>query len=241
MSILPTMNKFILFLSMLQLLGCAEQPVQTTDQVLNMGGHDIAIVKLDQDRYRIGQILVDKAERHFEITGKFIRKDPPIEFLAVAKGGSRGYESLLELDVNVYEFNLACILIGLDTHKGIPPQKHFDPTKINGDAVEIWLSWTVDGKSHRHEASELFQFHTQRLAQGEWVYTGSFFTRDGSYMAEQGGGTLVGIVHDPASIIEHRTGFGGGSYSELKLDPELIPPENTEVKVSFDYSDTLNQ
>lgn len=229
------MKKSILALLILQLLGCAEQPVQTTEQIVNMGGHNIPIVKLDHDRYKIGNILLDKAERHFEIPGKFLRKDPPIEFLAVAKDGSRGYESLLELNANVYEFNLACILIGLEANKGNPPKMHFDPTPVDGDAVEIWLSWNANGQTHNHEASELFQFNNQKLTKGEWVYSGSSFLQDGRYMPEQGGGTLVGIIHDPASIIEHRTGFGRQSYSELKLDPKLTPPENTAVTVKFDY------
>ena len=224
------------------LLGCVNQSVRTHEQVVNMGDKAVSMVKLDDNRFKIGNILVDKRERYFEVTGKFIRTEPPIEFLAVAQGGDRGYESLLELNVNVYEFNLACILIGLDAHKGTPPSMHFDPKPVEGDAVEISLSWETNGKAYQYDASDFFQFDDKKLTPGEWVYTGSRFLPEGKYLPEVSGGTLIGFVHDPGSIIEHRYGFGDGSYSRLTLNPALIPPENTPLKVHFNYAgNTLDQ
>jgi len=229
------MKKWLMMLLLAQLTGCAEQPTQPVEEVVTQSGQKISIVKLDDNRFKIGNIVLDKTARSFEVPGKFLRTEPPIEFLAVAKKGQRGYESLLEFDINVYEFNLACILIGLDTHKGLPPKAHFDPTPIVGDAVEISLQWQVNGKQYEHLASDFFLVNNQKLKSGDWVYTGSTFLPNGGYLADIAGGTLVGFVHDPASIIEHGLGFGPQSYGGLKLNQALIPTVDTPLKAIFKY------
>jgi len=229
------MKKWLMMMLLAQLIGCAEQPAQPVEEVVTQSGQKISIVKLGDNRFKIGNIVLDKTARSFEVPGKFLRTEPPIEFLAVAKNGQRGYESLLEFDVNVYEFNLACILIGLDTHKGLPPKAHFDPTPVVGDAVEIDLHWEVNGKKYEHLASDFFLVNNQKLKSGNWVYTGSTFLPKGGYLAEVAGGTLVGFVHDPASIIEHGQGFGPQSYGQLKLNKALIPAVNTPIKATFKY------
>jgi len=195
------------------------------------------IERIDQNNYKIGKILINKTARKFTVPAVFLRKSPPLEFLAVAKGGDRGYESLLEVDASVYEFNLACILVGLDTHKGAAPEYHFDPAPIKGDAVEIIVSWQDKGKTIRYDASELFSFNNKKLSNDNWIYTGSsFLPNGGGYRAELDGGTLVGFIHDPASIIEHKTGFSGESYSLLMVNESLIPDLNTPVTVEFKYT-----
>ena len=235
------MKKWLMMLLLAQLTGCAEQPVQQVEEVVTQSGQKISIVKLDDNRFKIGNIVVDKTGRSFEVPGKLLRTEPPIEFLAVAKNGHRGYESLLEFDVNVYEFNLACILIGLDTHKGLPPKGHFDPTPIVGDAVEIGLQWEANGKQYEHPATDFFLVNNQKLKSGDWIYTGSIFLPNGRYMADVGGGTLVGFVHDPASIIEHGLGFGRQSYGDLKLNKALMPTVDTPLKATFKYVGNLQK
>jgi hypothetical protein len=53
---------------------------------------------------------------------------------------------------------------------------------------------------------------------GKWVYTGSAFIPDGRFLA-QIDGTLIGFVHDPASIIEYAAGAGLNSYGSIVLNP----------------------
>lgn len=60
-----------------------------------------------------------------------------------------------------------------------------------------------------------------------WVYTGSQFNED-IYAAARDG-TLVGFVHDPASIIEHRTGMGLGNYGTIGGNQATAPPVGTPV------------
>ena len=42
-------------------------------------------------------------------------------------------------------------------------------------------------------------------------------------------GTLVGFVHDPAAIIEHRIGLGLGDYGAITGNPGVLPPPGTTV------------
>ena len=69
---------------------------------------------LGQDRYQIGRIVVDKRARTFTVPGRVHVLGKPLEYLATSPGGMKAYETLLELDATGSEFNLACILIGLE-------------------------------------------------------------------------------------------------------------------------------
>jgi hypothetical protein len=162
------------------------------------------------------------------VPGKILRLDPPLEFLVSAKDGMKAYESLLELQTNAYEFNLACLLIGLDTDKSQPPRYHFDPLPMQGDAVQLHLTWKMAGHTIRVDVADLVQLDGKTMPRDEWVYTGSSFTSDGRYMAQLDG-TLVGFVHDPASIIEHRSGFGLERFGDVHPNRALLPPVGTSV------------
>lgn len=183
---------------------------------------------LGNGRYRIGSIEVDKTSKSFSVSGVVLRDEPPLEFLVVTKGGMKGYESLLELNANAFEFNLACILIGLDPKKGVAPSFHFAPEPAQGDAVGLWVSWQKNGKTVRVPAAKLLQQGDAPVKSDEWVYTGSAFTNNGQYMAELDG-TLVGFVHDPASIIEHKLGLGLGNYGEIIVRPDLLPAVGSKI------------
>jgi hypothetical protein len=187
---------------------------------------------LGNGRYRVGAIEIEKDAQRFTVPGTTIglAEGAPIEFLAIAKGGYKAYESLIELDVSAVEFNLACILIGLDSDKASHPQFHFDPNNVTGDVVDIRVSWVLDGQEQEYEIERLLR-GTDDPEDHVWVYTGSVFTPDGAYMATMVG-TLIGFVHDPESIIQHQKGIGIGEYGMFTSDPEVMPPAGTRVTVS---------
>jgi hypothetical protein len=186
------------------------------------------IQDLGNGRYRIGLIEVDKVKRQIRIPGAVLREEPPLEFLAIVTGGFKEYESLIELGASAYEINLACILMGLDPDRGVAPQHHFDPKPVEGDPVDVWLEWKLEGETTRVDAADLIRLGEEKLPRGEWVYTGSATTPDGQYLAHLDG-TVVGFVHDPSSIIEHRTGFGIGDFGAVMADRELLPPVGSFV------------
>lgn len=177
------------------------------------------IEDLGNQRLRVGTVEIDKGKSVFSVPGKIIRTNPPLEYLAVKRGGSKAYEALIELDVTAVEFNLACILIGLDAGKAKRPQFHFDKAALGGDAVNVLVSWEKDGKETRIPASELLVFSGKSVEANEWIYTGSGFLAGNRYLAELDG-TLIGFVHDPASVIEHKEGVGLGNWGSVNLDPK---------------------
>jgi len=187
---------------------------------------------LGNGRYRIGAIEIDKNAQRFTVPGTTIElaEGTPIEFLAISKGGYKAYEALLELDVSSVEFNLACILIGLDTANASHPKYHFDQTRVTGDIVDVRVSWERDGSVQAFEIERLLR-GTAEPKDHVWVYTGSFFTPEGAYMATMSG-TLIGVVHDPESIIQHQKGMGLGQYGMIAYDPDVMPPAGTRVTVS---------
>ncbi len=190
------------------------------------------IEDLGNGRYRLGTIEIDKEAQRFTIPGTTIKLDEnmPIEFLGIAKGGAKSYESLIELDVSAADFNLACILIGLDTANASHPKYHFDETRVTGDIVDIRVSWVHDGREHEVEIEQLLN-GTSEIKDHVWVYTGSVFAPDGAYMATLAG-TLIGVVHDPESIIQHQTGLGLGGYGMITYNQDIMPPPGTPMTVS---------
>lgn len=192
-----------------------------------------AIENLGDNRYRVGAITIDKAKGQFSVGGTVIdlqRPNSPIEFIAVSKGGYKRYESIFELESSAVDFNLACILIGLDVSKAEQPKRHFDPQPLEGDGVELFISWEAAGKNHRVPIGDVVRMMEPNRAPDEWVYTGSFFAPDGKYMAEVSG-SLIGFVHDPESIIQHRRGLGLGRYGSVISNPEVLPPPNTTIRL----------
>jgi len=187
---------------------------------------------LGDQRYRIGAIEIDKGKQIFKVPGVVIRTAPPIEFLAVTQNGYKRYESILELETDAFEFNLACILIGLDNQKAKLPRYHFDPEPTQGDPVDVRLSWQNGDKTVDINAAELFLEGGKPVATQEWVYTGSAFLPDGRYKAALSG-SLISFVHDPESIIQHRQGIGLGNYGGVTLNPEVTPPADTKVEVTI--------
>ena len=199
------------------------------------------IEKLGNEKYRIGSIRIDKTKRLITIPGKMLSYEggKAIEFLATMKNGYKSYESVFMLDVNAFEFNLACILIGLDSSHAVPAKFHFDSEPVKGDPVSIRVSWESNGKRVDYDVIELLttgdanpDTATVPSLPSIWSYTGSMFVEGDQYLAQMEG-VLVGLVHDPASIIEHRTGLGLGNYGFVTIDASRAPQRGQEILITI--------
>jgi hypothetical protein len=190
-----------------------------------------SVQKLANDQFRIGSITVDRSKRLITVPGSMIPYEAgkPIEFVATMREGYKAYESVLTLDANAFEFNLACILIGLDPDKASSVEYHFDPNPIAGDRVSIRVGWRVQEQWVEMDVAELVKVGEDKPATPSvWVYTGSRFLEGERYMA-QIDGVLIGLIHDPASIIEHREGIGIGNWGNIAIDPERAPAGGQEI------------
>jgi hypothetical protein len=185
---------------------------------------------LGGERYGIGAIVVDRKQGLFTVPGRMIEnaEQMPIEFIVTANQGQKSYESLIELNADAYQFNIACILIGLVRRPEEQPQRHFDPRPVAGDSVEVTVEWAVDGVARKEPAARLIRIGRSGKPRDEWVYTGSMVLPNGHYLAHLAG-ALIGFVHDMDSIIQHRTGLGLGNYGSVTVDRNIAPPPGTQV------------
>jgi len=199
------------------------------------------IEKLKNELYRIGSIKIDKTKRLITIPGKMLsyEEGKPIEFIATMKNGYKSYESVFMLDSNAFEFNLACILIGLDSSHADPSKFHFDPEPVKGDPVAIRVSWENHGKITEYDIVEVLKIGNSDTSitpsvPSEWSYTGSMFVNGDQYLAQMDG-VLIGIVHDPASVIEHRIGLL--NYGFLSIDASKAPQSGQEILITIQAID----
>lgn len=215
-----------------------DQPVPGNDVPAGMGElndgrmtSQPGVHKLDKDRFRVGAIEVDKRKRLVTVPGRMLpfEEGKPIEFIATMKKGYKSYESVLMLDANAFEFNLACILIGLDPDRSTAARYHFDPEPIDGDRVSIRVGWQQDDQWVEKDAAELVKVGEQKpAAPSVWIYTGSRFIDGDRYMAQMDG-VIIGLIHDPASIIEHREGIGIGDWGSIAIDAAIAPAAGQEI------------
>jgi len=189
------------------------------------------VEELGGEKFRINTIMVDRGKRLITVPGRMIpyEENKPIEFVATMKQGYKSYESILMLDANAFEFNLACILIGLDADKASAAKFHFDPDPVEGDKVSIRISWQEKGQWIEMDVADLVKIGEEKPATPSvWVYTGSAFIDGDRYLAQMDG-VLIGLIHDPASIIEHREGIGIGNWGSIAIDSELAPAGGQEI------------
>lgn len=186
---------------------------------------------LGQDRYQIGQIVIDKRARSFSVPGKVQVLDKPLEYLATAPRGRKAYEALFELSASGTEFNLACILIGLERDASLPAWKPAGPA-TSGTRVNLFVAWNEGGQKRRVPAAEVLA-NTQpgvKVEAIEWAYTGSFTNLDGTQFAADVTGTLIGFVPDPTGIVAAVAGNGLGPYGAVRGSSQL-PPEGSAIEL----------
>lgn len=210
----------------------AVPPSDTVIEAAAPSGAVAPIEDLGDERYRIGTIVVDKARRSFTVPGKILHLKKPLEYLAVKRNGAKGYESLLELDTLAVEFKLACILLGLDEEKSVKPRFQFDKREAEGQALDITVGWRQGADTKTVNASNALMAGDKPYDDNDWVYVGSATSPNGGHLLAEASGTLIGFVHDPFSIIEHRKGAGVGAYGTMTGNSSLLPPVGTPVTLT---------
>ncbi len=193
-----------------------------------------AMKSLGRDRYQIGHIVVDKRAGTFTVPGRVHVLKQPLEYLATAPGGMKQYETLLELDASGSEFNLACILLGLERDPNQVPFYQFSQAPVVGPRVDITVSWRDAGKRRQVSAAEalLGADNPVKPESVVWVYTGSIPAQPNGQFAADVTGTLIGFVHDANSIIESTVGLGIGAYGSVSGNVAVLPPVETPIELT---------
>jgi hypothetical protein len=190
------------------------------------------IKPLGRDRFQIGRIVVDKPARRFVVPGRVHLLDVPLEYLATSPGGVKAYETLLELDTTGSEFNLACILVGLerDTRPGrdVP-----DPDQsMPGQRVALSLAWGEGSQRRQVTAAQalLGPGAETRPETVEWVYTGAPTSDGQPRFAADVTGTLIAFKRDGNAVIESAVSIGIGAYGSIR-GTTLLPPVGTAIEL----------
>ena len=192
-----------------------------------------AVERLGTNLFQVGSIRVDTAAREISVAGRVNADVVALEFIANTRGGLKAYETAITLDTDAITFNTALLLIGLDrTRVRNAPTAHFDSATPDGDKVEISID--CPGRECQRMPAERLMYDVntkQTVPQGTWVYTGSVFLPDGRYLAHLDG-TLVGFVHDPATIIEYAAGAGLNRWGSVVLNPNIGLKPGTAVTMT---------
>jgi len=186
---------------------------------------------LGDEKYQVGKIVVDRKAGRFTLPARVHVLDKPLEYLLTSVGGMKEYETLLETEVTGTEFNLACILLGLEPPADLSALYQFSKTPLDGMPVQISIAWQDSGKRQVATAEEaLIEPKNLGMETVEWVYVGSNIGTGGQFSADMTG-TLVGFVHDNNSVIDTRYGLGIGAYGSIDGNSDLLPPAGTVVEV----------
>ena len=195
---------------------------------------------LGQDRFQIGRIVIDKRARVFTVPGRVHVVGKPLEYLATSPGGMKAYETLFELDTSGSEFNLACILIGLEPDpKQVPWQQFRQVAQLAGPRIAISIVWSEGGRRRQVSAAEalLNPEAGVKPESVEWVYVGSPASEGQGRFAADDTGTLIGFVHDSNSIIESRAAIGLGAYGSVR-GHAMLPPIGSAIELVVEATAT---
>jgi hypothetical protein len=188
---------------------------------------------LGGERYQIGQIVVDRKARRMTLPARVHILDRPLEYLLTTTRGMKEYETLLEADVSGTEFNLACILLGLERDKSVEPYQQFSQKRLTGPRVEISITRKDGGKAVTMSAADaLFDAGQKSPEPVEWVYIGSQKNWQDDRYAADVTGTLIGFVHDPNTVIDSTMGLGIGAYGSVNGNADRLPAVGSEVELT---------
>jgi len=205
----------------------------------------------NQDLVRIGKVVVDRASRSAEVEGTICLRQGILDYLAVAPGSGKEYESLLVLDCEPSHLHAA--LLALGARPG-PIEEKFrstsrgdgastaDSIRPAGDRVEICVSWEADGVRRSAPVSAwLIERRTRRPpADLSWTFTGSFFakTLDGAataYAADEER-LVAALLYHGACVLNVASAAGNpyaGADQGFEVNTVALPREETPIRVIF--------
>ena len=197
-----------------------------------------SVEQLDENRYRIGKVILDKRSREIRFPAKVNMTEGLLEFVVVHENG-KIHESLLATDISPTHLNLAFKLLRYPASRELYSKVNEDgtlssefeeasPEEKAGARIRIEVEYTDGGASRKlpvnawinHAATE------RTMPAVPWIYGGSF-VYNGKFVAESSG-DVAAIFLSNAAIIN----FSGedNENDEVWLPhPTRVPAEGTKV------------
>jgi hypothetical protein len=197
-----------------------------------------SINKLDESRYEIGRVVIDKKTREIRVPTRINMTEGLLEYILVHENG-KVHESLLVTDVSPTHVNLAFTLLrypasrelyALPTPTGGLSDKFPEvPEKIKaGSRVLLDVEWKDGDQTRRLPINEWIQHTvtTAAMPSGPWVYGGSEFY-DGRYVPEVSG-DIAAIFIAQSALINY-PGDDNRDDTVWVVYPKRVPAEGTHV------------
>jgi hypothetical protein len=181
--------------------------------------------------FDIGGVQIRKKEQEVSFPCRVNMNRGLLEYVIVGRMGKL-HESLLVTDVEPFSVNIALLLMGLEgTSRPLAGQG--DPRTPEGDKVEIWLQWNDGGQDRRARIEEWVAMGRELnpMPKTNWIFTGSFTTPNGLFMA-QVERSIAAIYHDPAALIDNPL-QEGASDKVWFANEAKAPPPGSEVTVTI--------
>jgi len=200
---------------------------------------------------RIGKVIVDRVSGTAKVPARICLREGILDYLAVAPGSGKEYESLLVLDCEPSHLHAALLALGArpgrieDEFKGIvrgDPIRGAGAGSPPGDRVRISVIWDAEGKTRSAPVEAwLIDRRTKRPPERlDWTFTGSFFapTFDGkgtAYVADQER-LVVALLYHGACVLNLARAAGNpyrASDQGFEVNPAALPSKECLLQVRF--------
>ncbi len=205
--------------------------------------------KREDGRLQVGKIIVDPDEGEMILPGEINQTHGIVEYLAVGPKGKR-HESVLMLAVHALNFQIACILLGLEpapmkpqedpdllvTRKGEEEPDPAAPEVTDRSGVYIEVTWKEGDEVVTHRAEDLTWNRESEttMPRGKWVYTGSSIFK--GVLSAEFSQSYIATWPDRSAlfntpVVTHNPYRGNGMGFEANFS--ILPPKGTPIRMTI--------
>ena len=205
-----------------------------------------ALVQLDADRFKIGDVEFNKQTRIISFPAVLNQREGLLEYVIVHDKG-KVHESLLRTSINATHLNIALKLLRYQTSPELFPLRNEEgfpsglfpavaPATKAAARAEIRMLWKDGETEHSASVNECINNtkNDKVMPPGPWIYGGSAVF-EGRFVAEMTG-DIVAILTNEAAIFNYpgdsnRVGENYGDWFVLtKMVPAIGTPVTVEIR-----------
>lgn len=164
------------------------------------------VTDLGSNQFRIGQVLLNSAQRFLTFPATLTQTNVILEYVAVHEQG-KTHESLLSTTVSPRDVHIACLLLGFKPYSNLGSTNQLLEAPPPG-RMSISLVWTQDNQRIQKPLHQLIGLVerdsltlTGSVTKASWIYSGSQ-VRDGILAAEEEG-SIISLIRDPLALIQN--------------------------------------
>ncbi len=188
------------------------------------------IVSKGNGLYQMGDILLDKNASTVSFPGFVNMTNLVVEYAIVGSTGKR-HESVLATKVFPFHIHMSALLLGA-TNK---ISHTVNGQRLSGNPIDIWVSWKSGEIEMKVPMENLVRKGSTGppMSRGIWLYNGSRIVA-GTFVAQRDE-SIVSIMEDPDALVNNPR--PGRENDDLWfVHGEAIPPIETPVQITFDFS-----